>query len=252
MIIRVAAGNPATRMAISGYDTGARQFYVEVDNFIGAVDTYFVGYNLTESGTPNSNDGDVVICLARNAFYFDGVFDVNVGSLATWDEGTITIGNTIIAGSTKFIGNIYAYAVYSDQLSAIEISEITTNMAALTSASSPIPTPWPVNYIIQNPATRRLNRSSHELWITTDGGIFHTIDGGLNWAQVNLPDPSNAEFVDSPAATVDELTFHWINYKPTDGNTLLVLAAKNSVSRMWGYKTIDLGLNWTSRGVIVA
>ena len=42
-----------------------------------------------------------------------------------------------------------------------------------------------VNYIVQNPATRHLNSTSHELWIATgagsDGNIFRSINGGRLW-----------------------------------------------------------------------
>ncbi len=252
ILIRVAAPNPAARMSITGYSTVSRKFYFEVDNIFGIADNYFPAYNATETASAQNNNGDEVLGLARNSFYFNGTFVLNTGSLDTWSEGTITIGLNLVGASTKYIGDIYAYAVYADQLSASEVSEITTAMAALTSTDDPVPDPFPVNWIVQNPATKRLNSSSHELWAATDGGIFRTIDGGRGWAKITLPDPSNAEFLDTPAATVDELTFHWIDYNPTDELTLLVYAAKAATSRIWGYKTTDLGLNWTSRGVVVA
>ena len=73
-----------------------------------------------------------------------------------------------------------------------------------------------VNYITQHPASKHRNSTSHELLITTDDGLYHSVDGGRSWAKITLPDPSNVKFVDSPAATVDELTFHWVDYDPTD------------------------------------
>jgi len=111
-----------------------------------------------------------------------------------------------------------------------------------------------VNWILQNPATRHLNSTSHELWIATDAGIFHSINGGRSWAKIILPDPSNAEFSDSPAATVDELTFHCVKYGAVNNLIMFVLAAKASSSRIWMYKTTNLWASGTisSRGVTVA
>jgi hypothetical protein len=106
-----------------------------------------------------------------------------------------------------------------------------------------------VNHMIIHPATKNQSSQNHELFIATDGGVFHTTNGGRNWAQLTLPDPSNAEFGDSPAATVDELTFHWVSLNPRVLNTVYVLAAKDSVSRIWLYRSVDIGDTWTSRGI---
>lgn len=107
-----------------------------------------------------------------------------------------------------------------------------------------------VNYIAIHPSAKNKASINHELYAATDGGVFHTLDGGRTWAQLTLPDPSNAEFGDAPAATVDELTFHWAAFDPRVLNTIYVLAAKDSVSRLWIYRSVDGGLNWTSRGVL--
>jgi hypothetical protein len=109
-----------------------------------------------------------------------------------------------------------------------------------------------VNYITQNPGTRFLNSSSHELLIATDDGLYHSVNGGRSWGKVPLPDPSNAEFADSPAATVDELTFHWVDYDPTDDTIIYVLGVKVSVNRQWLYKSSDNLASWISRGVVTA
>ncbi len=106
-----------------------------------------------------------------------------------------------------------------------------------------------VNYIVQHPATRYLPSTGHELIIATNAGILRSINGGRAWAQLTLPDPSNAEFSDSPAATVGELTFHWAAYDPRVLNTIHVIGAKNSVQRIWIYRSTDIGESWTSRGV---
>ncbi len=106
-----------------------------------------------------------------------------------------------------------------------------------------------VQDIIIHPATKQIPSINHILFIATDGGIFQSENGGRSWAQLTLPDPSNAEFSDSPAATVDELTFHWVALDPRVLNTIYVLAAKDSVARIWIYRSVDGGLTWTSRGV---
>jgi hypothetical protein len=108
------------------------------------------------------------------------------------------------------------------------------------------------NYITQNPSTRFLNSTSHELLIATDDGLYHSINGGRQWAKITLPNPSNAEFADAPAATVDELTFHWVDYDPTDDTIIYVLAIKSSNNRQWLYKSSDNLLTWISRGIVTA
>jgi hypothetical protein len=109
-----------------------------------------------------------------------------------------------------------------------------------------------VNYIVQHSASRHRNSTSHELLIATDDGLYHSISGGRSWAKIVLPNPSNAEFADSPAATVDELTFHWVDYDPTDSTIIYVLGIKTSVNRQWLYKSSDNLLTWASRGVETA
>lgn len=104
-----------------------------------------------------------------------------------------------------------------------------------------------VKYIHQDPATRHLPSTGHVLYIATNGGCFKSINGGRTWTKLPLPDPSNAEFADSPAATVDELTFHWI--VSISSTTIMILAAKNSVERVWLYRSTDSGATWISRGV---
>ncbi len=107
-----------------------------------------------------------------------------------------------------------------------------------------------VNYITQRPNTRFLNSTSHELLITSDDGLYHSISGGRSWAKITLPDPSNAEFADSPAAVVSELTFHWVDYDPTDNQIIYVLGVKVSSNRQWLYKSSDGLETWISRGVM--
>jgi hypothetical protein len=103
-----------------------------------------------------------------------------------------------------------------------------------------------VNYIVQNPATKMRNSTSHELLIATDDGLYHSINGGRSWAKITLPAPTGG------GATVDELTFHWVDYDPTDGNTIYVLGIKASTNQQWIYKTTDNLSTWISRLVVTS
>ncbi len=105
-----------------------------------------------------------------------------------------------------------------------------------------------VNYIIQNPATRHLDSTSHDLWIATDGGIYHSTDGGREWAKIILPAPNNDQFVLTPAPTYNDLIFTWIDYDPINDQTLYTLGAKIASNKTWIYKTTDSGLTWVSKG----
>lgn len=106
-----------------------------------------------------------------------------------------------------------------------------------------------VNYMARRPNHELVSVINQELLIATDAGVFVKRPGTMSWAQLTLPDPSNAEFSDTPAATVDELTFHWVAYNPVTGDWH-VLAAKVSFSRIWLYLSADSGESWTSRGVM--
>lgn len=107
------------------------------------------------------------------------------------------------------------------------------------------------HWIVQNPATRQLSSESHELWLATDDGIYHSLNGGRQWSKIALPTPSNDELLLSSPATIDDLKFHWIDYDPTNQTILYALGAAILVgkNRLWIYKTTDVGLIWTSRGV---
>ncbi len=197
------------------------------------------------------DDADnIVLCMARNKAYIDGTLIGDIGSLDTWTSDPITIGaelTGVIPAADFFEGDIKAYAIYNKELSQAEITILTTQIRALADLTAKS-----VNWIIQNPSTRHLSNKAHELWIATDDGLYHTFNGGRGWANIPLPDPSNAEFGDNPAATIDELTFHWINYDRGDETILYALGAKSSASRIWVYKATNSGVNiadWSSRGV---
>ncbi len=155
---------------------------------------------------------DVVVCAARNQGYVDGSRFISLpGTLQTWSNATVTIAGAY--ASAQLDGTMKAFALYTRQLTEDEVVDLTAQMAALTSSR---PNPQRVNDIIQRPSTKRLNSTSHELLIATDAGIYHTISGGRSWTKITtLNEPSNAEFSDSPAATLEELEFHGIQY----GNT---------------------------------
>jgi hypothetical protein len=204
------------------------------------------GVNLAVSSYGVSNANDVVLCLARNKLYIDGFFQINVGTAMTWSAGTWKIAKGV-GGDPNYQGNILAFALYNRELTAAEVLAVTTNMQTLNIGSSG---GTDVNYIAQHPSTKHLNNTSHELLIASDGGLYRTFNGGRSWSKIQLPDPSNAEFSDSPAAIIEELTFHWITYDPVNSLTLEALGYKASVSRFWIYKSTDNGQTWTSRGVV--
>jgi hypothetical protein len=249
-IVRINnAEQSITQRTIMGYSSGRSQFL----GILFLVSFELPSrYNTGNFGTTGSGYvGDMIVCMARRSTYVNGAF-VEAGGIAleTWSEGEISIANDL--GINKYIGDISALAIYNRELTQPEIAEIGGNMSALTSADDPDPVLPSVNYIVQNPATKRLNSLSHELWAAASSGIFRTFNGGREWAKITLPDPSNAEFSDSPAATVNELTFHWIGYDPTDNTILYAMAAKAASSRVWIYKATNSGVNvsdWTSRGV---
>lgn len=83
-----------------------------------------------------------------------------------------------------------------------------------------------VRSLVMKPGSEYKNTNSHELWAATLGGVYKTEDGGQSWSQVTLPTPSNLEFGDSPAATLDELDWHHIVFDPTDSDIVYVLASK--------------------------
>jgi hypothetical protein len=103
-----------------------------------------------------------------------------------------------------------------------------------------------VNYIVQHPSSRHRNNTSHELLITTDDGLYHSTNGGRSWAKITLPDPTGG------GATVDELTFHWVDYDPTDSNIIYALGIKVSADQQWLYKSSDGLASWISRLVATA
>lgn len=100
------------------------------------------------------------------------------------------------------------------------------------------------------PGHKALPDGVHEIWIATKGGIYRSLNGGRSWYEGHPPDPSNLEFGDTPPATVGELDWHSVRFDPAVPNTAYILASKALVSRLWVYKTTDLGITWISRGVV--
>jgi hypothetical protein len=103
-----------------------------------------------------------------------------------------------------------------------------------------------VNYLVIHPATRHLSSSGHVLLAATDGGVYVTGNGGQQWAQVVLPDPTGG------GATIDELTFHWIDYDPTNSAIIYALGVKAAANQLWTYKSSDSLATWTSKLVATA
>lgn len=108
-----------------------------------------------------------------------------------------------------------------------------------------------VNYMVIRPGDRHKPTDVHELLIATDDGIYRTKTGGAAWEKITLPDPSNAEFGDSPAAVIGNLIFDWIDYDPTDLDIIYARGVYAANSRLWIYKSTDNMASWSSRGVTV-
>lgn len=81
-----------------------------------------------------------------------------------------------------------------------------------------------VRHIAIDPATKHLAREKHVLWLATKKAVYKSTNGGSTWAEQELGDPSNLEFGDSPAATIDDIEFLKIILHPTDGDTVFVVA----------------------------
>jgi hypothetical protein len=77
--------------------------------------------------------------------------------------------------------------------------------------------------------------------IATDDGLYRSISGGRQWAKIPLPDPTGG------GATVDELTFHWVDYSPISSDIIFVLGVKTSANQQWLYKSSDALASWISR-----
>lgn len=85
-----------------------------------------------------------------------------------------------------------------------------------------------VRSLVIAPHTKHKPSIGHELWIATADGVWKSGNGGRSWAKQNLPDPSNEEFEDDPAATVEELDFHHIVFDPNDESIVYILASKQA------------------------
>lgn len=107
-----------------------------------------------------------------------------------------------------------------------------------------------VNHLAMKPACRHLPDTSHELWAATRGGLFRTFNGGRYWRQIVMPDPSN-NAGDVPDPTVADVIFRCVVFSRYTKDVVWVLATHAVLDRMYVYRTIDDGLNWTSRGLVI-
>lgn len=247
-IIARAGTNTTSADNLFGYNS-TKDSFMRIDSNGSSQLNAQMGYNTSINFGifENADINDSVMCAARNQGYLNGnPFSSITGSLDTWSFSTINIAGQNF-GINQLDGTMKAFALYNRQLTTAEVIDLTAQMLALTSSR---PNPQRVNYIVQTPSSKRLNSTSHELLIATDAGIFHTTNGGRSWTNITLPDPSNAEFSDSPAATISELAFHWIDYSPGSESIIYALAEKLSVNRQWLYKSTDDLSTWISRGIV--
>jgi hypothetical protein len=253
MIARILS--PNGNDGIMGCRVAGSDFSLET-----AMGVPFTGALRSRWGNGSQDTGQVfsgaavhVVALAGNTPYVDGVVQTAVAGV--WGGAPVALyfgaHNSAGVATDFYSSQIHAVAVYNRTLTAIEVEAISSAMAALTVENTT--KSLYVNYIAIAPHTRHLPKESHELWIATEAGIYRTINGGNNWSKILLPDPSNAEFGDAPPATVDELSFDYVLFSPVVGaNTIFIRGTKTSSQRMWIYGSLDAGVTWTSRGVVIA
>jgi PKD repeat protein len=83
-----------------------------------------------------------------------------------------------------------------------------------------------VHSMVMRPGQDHLKDGSHEIWIATRDGVYKSLDSGNSWAKLMMPDPSNAEFSDSPAAVVGDLDWAHIVFDPIDNDIVYIRAVK--------------------------
>lgn len=153
-------------------------------------------------------------------------------------EATITEGlgktqtvevevNVVVCGEPPQVGQMYSY-VSTDGQGVYYIDWATASPAWESKNTGLVGDALYVRSLVMRPGTTHLASNQHELWAATLDGVYRTTDGGGLWTKVVLSDPSNVEFDDSPAATVDELDWHHIVFDPHDTQTIYVLASKEA------------------------
>lgn len=107
-----------------------------------------------------------------------------------------------------------------------------------------------VNSMIMNPATKHLPAESQELWIATQGGVFRTFNGGISWSKLNISDPDNTDFAIVPAPTADQLNYICVRMSKVDPDVIYILAALSSPAHTWMFRSSDIGVTFTSKGIM--
>jgi outer membrane protein assembly factor BamB len=218
-----------------------------------------VSWSMVGSYAPGSTIVSYAIDMDDGTQYFVSSGTHTYGAVGTYDVvATVTEGTGLSQTVTKQVEVIdcddallitFAYAATDGD--GVWFIDFTDSAPAWVQRNDGlVGTALNVNSITLRPGDKRLPDTVHELWAATDGGVYFTRNGGRLWKRIVLPDPSNAEFGDAPATTVDQLTFHDVVYSHTDPDLLWVLAARAAVSRLWEYRTDDSGLNWISRGLL--
>lgn len=133
--------------------------------------------------------------------------------------------NVIECGSGPITGEFWSYVSTDGQgVYFIDWAEVIPGWEAINTGLEG--NALYVRSLVIKPSSKQKPRVHHELWAATLDGIYRTIDGGQSWGKVILPDPSNLEFGDSPAATVDELDWYHVVFDPTNEDNVYILAGK--------------------------
>lgn len=219
-----------------------------------------LSWDLNNSYAPGSAIVSYAIDMDDGTQYFVASGNHTYAAVGTY---TVSASVTEGLGKTQTIevevevidcddGLLIEFAYVSQDGGGVWMGDFTTSPVTWNNRSTGLSgTALNVNSIALRPGDRRLPNAVHELHAATDDGLYKTSTGGRSWSKYNLPDPSNAEFGDAPAATIDELDFLKVVYSRYDPDLLWALAYKSSPDRMWVYMTSDGGTSWSSRGLKV-
>lgn len=177
-------------------------------------------------GSPTVSDNDIATASGQKVYTVAGTYDVTFYI----QEGlglnqTITVEVTVVNCGEVLFSSPYTYVSTSTR--GVWFIDWTDAVPAWEERNTGLAgNALIVRSLVMKPSTAKLPDNLQVLWAATYDGVYKTEDGGRSWAKVTLPDPSNVEFADSPAATVDELDWYHIVFDSTDEDKIYVLSGK--------------------------
>lgn len=168
VIVHYSDLNLTSNMGIIGGYSGADGYYIYVADF-----TYFVNKGNAEAALEAPRYDDGIICMAGNKAYLNGSL---VGTIpAMTYDGTDTISIMAVGAINKLSGKVKSVAIYSTQLSAVQVASITSNLR-LRYANIQIDTPNQFQIFQRSGVTGTINISG------TLYGAVGTIEASFNGA----------------------------------------------------------------------